>query len=91
MEISGPVSLILPLERELPSSQKLFCRKIVELFSDGRDFTAQEARAKLGLSSTVFKRFASEAIASGAIERFGGGMATKYRVRSPELGLRATG
>lgn len=80
LELKGDFAFVLPLQKVTLDEQEIYLRKIQSLFGNGTTFSSRDVQAKLGISSSSFKRLASWALEHKKIIRMGASRATVYRV-----------
>ena len=90
LKMTGPFSFRVPLEAQLVDPNQAHLRVLREAFA-GREFTAKDAREKLALSPSTFKRFATWAIEEGELTRLGAGSSTWYSISESHPALSAVG
>ena len=79
LHVRGEFSFRVPLERPALDEESLRLDKLRRELGEG--FTAEEARSRLGLSPSAFKRFATKALGEGKLERTGAARATRYHFK----------
>lgn len=77
LEISPGGRLRTALEADISTANGDFLFQLRHHFGD-TEFGARDLESKLGLSSAQLRRRLTEALASGELERFGAGPATRY-------------
>ena len=82
VRISGPFSILVPLDRKPIDWHDIQLERLRQVFGDSRAFSAREARDALGLSIAPFKRLVTWALENGRLERHGASTATLYSVPS---------
>lgn len=82
LEITGSFAVKVPLEHKAVDANAVYLMRLVQVFPNGRIFTAREARQAIQMSLTSFNRFINAYVAEGKIKRIGGGPNTKYAIVS---------
>lgn len=80
LEIQGDFAFELPAHKIELDEQEIYMRKLNSLFGKQVTFSSRDVQAKLGISSSSFKRLASWAIENKRFERMGASRATVYRI-----------
>ncbi len=80
LKVHGAFAFVLPEQKIRLDEQEICLRKIHSLFGPNTTFSSREVQAKLGISSSSFKRLASWALEHKRLQRMGASRATVYKV-----------
>lgn len=79
LRFTGPIAMVVPLERTEIKGFSVHLNKLKELFPAGHSFSNMQARDRLGLKSSTFKNVMRWAQEEKHLERLGKSSATRYR------------
>ncbi len=80
LRINGDFSFRVPFLRHQVDFMSLHFESLVDAFKPSGEFTAKEARLRVGLSRTTIQRLVNWGLESGRLQRVGVGNHTFYRV-----------